>query len=49
MSSRLDTHERIASGTPVQGSSDRSFGIVFTVVFAIIGLWPLIGGAPLRW
>ncbi len=30
-------------------ASERSFGLVFTVVFAAIGLWPLIGGNPLRW
>ena len=26
-----------------KGSSDRSFGLVFTVVFTLIGLWPLVG------
>lgn len=32
------------------GSSDHAFGGVFTVVFGIIGLWPLLdGGAPLWW
>jgi hypothetical protein len=49
MSPRLDTHERTVTDVPVQGSSDRSFGIVFTVLFVIIGLWPLLGGAPIRW
>lgn len=33
----------------VEGSSNRSFGLVFTVVFLLIGLWPLIHRAPLRW
>jgi len=28
---------------------DRSFGIVFTVVFGIIGAAPLVGGGALRW
>ena len=29
------------------GSSDRSFGFVFTAFFLIVGLWPLIsGGGP---
>lgn len=32
----------------VSGSSDRSFGLVFTFVFAGIGLWPLLGGEPPR-
>lgn len=33
---------------PVQMGSERSFGIVFAVVFAIIGLWPLKAGADMR-
>lgn len=32
------------------GSSDRGFGIVAAVVFALIGGWPMIGGgAPAMW
>ena len=31
------------------GPSDRSFGIVFTVVFSLIGLLPLWRGAAPRW
>ena len=30
-------------------SSDRSFGIVFAVVFALIGLWPFLFGGMVRW
>lgn len=30
-------------------SSDRSFGVVFAVVFAIIGLYPLRHGTDPRW
>ena len=33
----------------VVGPSDRSFGIVFTVVFTIVALLPLWRGAPPRW
>jgi hypothetical protein len=33
---------------PVQMGSERSFGIVFAVVFALIGLWPLKAGGDLR-
>ena len=29
-------------------SSNRSFGILFSIVFAIITLWPIISGNPLR-
>ena len=35
-----------ASG-PKQGS-DRAFGIVFTILFLVIGLWPLMKGGPVR-
>ncbi len=30
-------------------SSERSFGIVFSVVFLIIALWPLLSGGAPRW
>ena len=33
----------------VVGPSDRSFGVVFTVVFTIVALLPLWRGAPPRW
>jgi len=33
---------------PVQMGSERSFGIVFAVVFALIGVWPLKAGGDLR-
>ena len=29
-------------------SSNRSFGILFSIVFAIIAFWPTINGNPLR-
>jgi hypothetical protein len=32
----------------VKSSSNRSFGIVFAAVFAIVALWPLIGGGAAR-
>jgi len=32
----------------VRSSSDRSFGIVFAVVFAIVALWPVVGGGAVR-
>ena len=43
------THERITSDEHVQASSDRAFGFVFTVVFSVIALWPLLSGDTLRW
>ncbi len=48
MTSQPATHERLVSEDEVRGSSDRAFGLVFTAVFAIVGLWPLAGGGPLR-
>ncbi|MBL8329211.1 MAG: hypothetical protein JNJ71_10195 [Rubrivivax sp.] len=33
----------------VEIGSDRSFGIVFFVVFLIIGLWPLMKHGTVRW
>ena len=43
-------HETASRDEEIQGSSDRAFGIVFTVVFLIIGFWPLMGdGSPRMW
>ena len=43
-------HETITREEEVKGSSDRAFGVVFTVVFLIIGFWPLMGdGTPYVW
>lgn len=42
-------HEDFTAKTAVETSSDRSFGIVFAVVFALVGLYPLLGGEPPRW
>ena len=33
----------------VKVGSERSFGVVFCVVFAVIGLWPLMGDGAVRW
>lgn len=40
--------ENLDRNEAVQASSERSFGIVFTVVFSLIALYPLIHGGPLR-
>lgn len=32
----------------VERGSERGFGIVFAVVFSLIGLYPLLGGGPVR-
>ena len=41
-------HESYERREDVKGSSDRSFGIVFAVVFAVIGLLPLAFGGGIR-
>ena len=41
-------HESYERPEDVRGSSDRSFGMVFAVVFALIGLLPLAFGGALR-
>ena len=48
MMSDGSTHENFAPREPVRGSSDRSFGTLFTVVFAVIGVWPMMGGGEAR-
>jgi len=45
----LGGHEPRPAPPATQGGSDRAFGIVFTIVLAVIGIWPaLFGGMP-RW
>ena len=39
----LNRHEEIKVG------SERGFGIVFAVVFLVVGAWPLLDGLPPRW
>jgi len=41
-------HEALNREETVEGSSNRSFGVVFAVVFGLIAFLPLIGGHPLR-
>lgn len=44
----MAAHERLSADKEVKLGSDRSFGLVFTVVFAVIGAFPLIHGLPPR-
>jgi len=41
-------HESFAASDDVKVGSDRSFGIIFAIVFALIGLFPLWHGEPVR-
>ena len=43
-----NTHERVYAERAVKGSSDRTLGLVFAVIFLIVGLAPLAGGAGVR-
>jgi hypothetical protein len=42
------THENLDRGEIKHASSDRSFGFVFAVVFAIVAFWPLMTGSGSR-
>ncbi|MFO1305248.1 MAG: SxtJ family membrane protein [Burkholderiales bacterium] len=42
-------HEDLSRRQPIQGSSDRSFGLVFAVVFLVIFAWPLVHREAPRW
>jgi hypothetical protein len=44
----MATHESFHHDEELRVSSDRSFGLVFTVVFAVVGLLPLLKGNPVR-
>jgi len=42
-------HEDFSRTHEVKGSSNRGFGWVFTAVFLIVALWPLVSGGTLHW
>ena len=42
-------HESRHAEAPRSGGTDRGFGVVMGVVFAIVGCWPLLGGNAPRW
>jgi hypothetical protein len=43
------THEHLNHEDIAAGPSDRSFGRVFTIFFCLVGAWPLLHRAPVRW
>lgn len=49
MANQNTFHENYSKRDDVSPSSNRSFGIVFTAAFAVIGLWPVISGTEIRW
>jgi hypothetical protein len=42
------SHERLTAEEEVRSGSDRSFGIVFAVVFTVIALFPLLHSGNIR-
>ena len=44
----MSAHEDLNRDEKIKGSSNRSFGLVFTVVFVLIGLFPLISSGSIR-
>jgi len=48
MANQPQTHETRRRTEDVKLGSNRAFGFVFTVVFAFVALWPLVGGGGLR-
>lgn len=48
MTADTSFHEDLARVDAVKAGSPRTFGIVFAVVFALIGLWPLGSGEVVR-
>ena len=46
----MNSHEDFSRAETLESSSDRTFGLVFTIFFLWIALWPLHrGGAPRWW
>lgn len=48
MADPQNTHESFTRPDDVKVGSERAFGVVFSVVFAIVGLLPLWSEAPVR-
>ena len=44
----MPTHEDLSRTHAVKASGHRAFGIVFAVVFAVVGLWPLMSQGGVR-
>ncbi len=42
-------HETFRRESSIKTSSDRSFGLIFAVVFTIIATWPLLNDGAPRW
>lgn len=49
MRDRRGAHEHRKPAPPTRGGGDRGFGVLVTVVFAVIGCWPLLRDGTPRW
>ena len=45
----MATHEDFSRTHDVKSSSNRSFGWVFAIVFAVLGVWPVLWSGAARW
>lgn len=45
----MSAHEILRRDERIRGSSDRSFGLVFTAFFCVVAFLPLWKGHPARW
>ena len=43
------THEDLRNREEIRGPSERAFGLVFAVLFALVALLPLLKPKPVRW
>jgi predicted membrane metal-binding protein len=44
----MSAHEDLNRHIDVKGGSDRSFGLTFAAIFAVLGLWPRLHHQPIR-
>ena len=49
MTTKDGIHENLGRTHEVKSGSDRSFGLLFAVIFLAFGLWPLLAAAAPRW
>jgi hypothetical protein len=45
----MSAHETLRRDEQIRGSSDRSFGLVFTAFFCVVAFLPVLKGHPARW
>jgi hypothetical protein len=49
MVQKLDFHEDFQRGAEVKVGSERGFGIIFAIVFAVTAVYPVWSGRPVHW